>query len=140
MSHQVLFFCCMHTAIPNPLISSPTIFELMTQPKDTNPPWFSLTFNVTSAPPTYVTCQKNGSYVEFAALFREVTSSVYQTEGATIVSVVETVVTVFIGTRQPGVYSCAVSVFRSSGDLLNNVTSPEIVTSGYMHTKLDLNG
>lgn len=119
-----------HTATPDPFVSSPTLFELSAQQRDANPPWFSLAFNVTPAPPTFVTCQNDGNQVDVVYLSREVGAGVYQTEGATVVSATETEVTVTVVTREAGGYQCNVSVFRSSGDMLSNAVSMPLIISG----------
>ena len=124
--------CCFPvTAAPNPVISPSPLFTLRSQSRDTDPPEFTLSFNVIVAPPTYVTCQVGNTPVDVAFLSREVTAGLYlPPSNATPV----TNVTVTLRTRQAGNYTCTVSVFRSSmvatTESLTNATSDGVsVTS-----------
>ena len=118
-------------AVPNPIIGSPPVFNLPTQSRDTNPPQFTLSFNVMVAPPTYVSCQVDGISVDVAALSREVTAGQYLPSNTT--SPV-TDVTVTLRTRQAGEYQCTVSVFRASmtasTNNFTNVTSATVPVTG----------
>ena len=113
------------------MIGSASVFNLPIQSRDTDPPEFTLSFNVMVAPPTYVTCQVDGTSVDVADLSREVASGQYLPPSTT--SPV-TNITVRLKTREPGNYMCTVSVFRASmtttTNALNNVTSDSVLVTG----------
>ena len=98
-----------------------------TKPRDTDPPELLLSFNVMVAPPTYVTCQVGSTPVDVAVLSREVTAGLY--DPPSTASPV-TNVNVTLTTRQAGNYRCTVTVFRASGDNLNDTITPPISISG----------
>ena len=98
-----------------------------TKPRDTDPPELILSFNVSVAPPTYVTCQVDSTPVDVAVLSREVIAGEYLPPSTT--SPV-TNVTVTLRTRQAGNYQCTVSVFRASGSNLTNTSALPINISG----------
>ena len=108
-----------HTATPNPVLSEVS-FIPSTKPRDTDPPELILSFNVSVAPPTYVTCQVQSTPVDVAALSREVTAREYVPPNT---SSPVTNVNVTLRTRQAGNYQCTVSVFRASESDLSNVTT-----------------
>ena len=105
-------------------------FQLAMQPRYMDPPEFFLSFEVGVAPPTYVTCQIDGSPLDIAQLSREVTAGEYSTSGESIASSPVTNVTVTLRTRQAGNYQCTVSVFRASGTSLSEVNTSSISVSG----------
>ena len=70
-----------------------------------------MSFSVWVAPPTYVTCQVDGTPVEVVDFFREVTAGLYNPPSNT--SPVTNVI-VTLRTRQAGNYTCTVSVYRAS--------------------------
>ena len=116
-----------HAAVPNVTTGSELVFVLPSQSRGNDPPNFTLSFDVILAPPTYVTCQIDNTPVDVAVLSREVTAGEY-IPGHTDSPV--TNVTVTLRTRQAGNYACTVSVFRASGNDLNDVTSANVsVTS-----------
>ena len=113
------------TATPNPSVTKVS-FIPSTNTRDTNPPELILSFSVTVAPPTYVTCQVGSTPVDVAALFREVIATEYQ---PSIFVVPETYVKVTLRIKQSGNYQCSVSVYRASmtpntNALTNATTSP----------------
>ena len=113
-------------AIPNPKISAVSIIK-SAKPRDVDPPDLILTFNVSIAPPTYVTCQVGNTSVDVSTLSREVTASEYlppSTDSPV------TNVTITLRTRQAGNYQCTVSVFRASGDNLTDIQTPPIPITG----------
>ena len=117
--------CCVliAAAIPHPNVTELS-FIPSTKPRDTDPPEVILSFNVSVAPPTYVTCQVDGTPVDVAVLSHEVAASKYLPPST---ASPVTNVTVTLRTRQAGNYQCTVSVFRASmveGDT-NALTSPE---------------
>ena len=125
------------TAIPNPVIDSQPIFNLPTQSGDTDPPWFTLSFNVNVAPPTYVTCSldnnpfDSNTPVDVADLSRQVVAGQYLPPST---ASPVTTVTVTLRTRQTGNYWCTVSVFRASmvdtTNDLTDVTSATVFVTG----------
>ena len=124
--------CCLPiTAVPNPIIESPPVFNLPSQSRDTDPPYFTLSFNIMVAPPTYVTCQADGISVGVADVSREVTAGEYLPPSTT--SPV-TNVSVTLRTRQAGNYQCTVSVFRASMEgttnALTDATSDSVPVTG----------
>ena len=120
-------FLLFATAVPNPVVAEVS-FIPSTKPRDTDPPELILTFNVSVAPPTYVTCQVDDTPVDVAALSREVTAGEYIPSSTT--SPV-TNVTVTLRTRQAGNYQCTVSVFRASGTNLTDATTSPISITGW---------
>ena len=117
-----------HAARPNPVVMTVTFIQL-TKPRDTDPPEFIMFFNVSVAPPTYVTCQVSGTAVEVADLSREVSARLYLPPST---AAPVTTVTVTLRTRQAGNYQCIVSVFRASGSNLNDTTTAPIHISGWI--------
>ena len=115
------------TAVPNPIIGSVLVFGPPSQSRDTDPPEFTLSFAVSVAPPTYVTCQVDGIPVDVTDLSRQVTSGEYLPPNTD--SPVANV-TVTMKTRQAGDYMCTVSVFRSSGSNLIDATSDPVSVTG----------
>ena len=115
-----------HAAIPDPVVMEISSIP-STKQRDTDPPEVILSFTVSVAPPTYVTCQVGSTPVDVADLSREVTAGQYLPPNTT--SPV-TNVTVTLRTRQAGNYQCTVSVFRASGNDLANATTSPISISG----------
>ena len=118
------------TAIPNPRIKSAPVFNVPTQSRDTDLLEFTLSFSVMVAPPTYVTCQVDGTPVDVVELFREVhaTEDREYFPNSTTSPVTNVIVT--LRTRQPGNYQCTASVYRSSGSNLTNVSSALVPVTG----------
>ena len=118
------------TAIPNPSVTKVS-FIPSTKPKYTDPPELILSFSVTVAPPTYVTCQVDSTPVDVAILFREVIATEYQ---PSIFGIPETYVKVTLRTNQSGNYQCSVSAHRASmtptTNALTNATTLPISISG----------
>ena len=111
-------------------------FQLAMQPRYTDPPEFFLFFEVGVAPPTYVTCQVDGTPVDVADLSREVTSREYLPSST---DSPVTNVTVTLRTRQAGNYQCTVSVFRTSGKSLSDENTLPVCVSGehnIMHNRI----
>ena len=111
-------------ATPNPNISAVS-FIIPAKPRDT--PDLILTFSVSIAPPTYVTCQVDSIPVDISTLSHEVTDAEYLPSNTT--SPV-TNVALTLKARQAGNYQCTVSVFRASGDNLTDVQTPPISILG----------
>ena len=104
-------------------------------PRDTDPPELILSFDVSVAPPTYVTCQVGNTPVDVVVVSREVTAGQYLPPNTT--SPV-TSVNVTLRTRQAGNYQCTVSVFRASGSNVTNATTELINISGRKVTLTEL--
>ena len=117
-----------HTATPNPALSEVS-FIPSTNRRDADSPEITLSFNVSIAPPTYVTCQVDSTTVDIAVLSREVIAGEYLPTYLCSASPV-TNVTVALRTRQAGSYRCTVLVFRASGNDLTNATTSPISISG----------
>ena len=114
------------TAVSNFAVSE-VLFNLTTSERDADLPEFTLAFNVSVVPPTYVTCQVDSTPVNVTDLSREVTARLYITdEDPTDEDPTDPVtsVTVTLRTREAGNYQCNVSVFRASGDNLTKATLP----------------
>ena len=119
-------FLLFATAVPSPVVVEVS-FIPSSKPRDTDPPELILTFNVSVAPPTYITCQVGSTPVDIAVLSREVTAGEYIPLSTTLPV---TNVTVTLRTRQAGNYQCTVSVFRASGSNLTDNTTSSISISG----------
>ena len=114
------------TATPYPFRASAAMFNLPVQSRDTDPPEFTLRFSVTVVPPTYFTCQVNGTY-RYVDVFREVTAGLYNSSSnASPV----TNVTLTVRTRQAGYYQCTVEVFRASTSNTTVATSIGVLVTG----------
>ena len=126
VKNLLLLYSMQHAAIPNPMVTGVS-FIPSTKPRDADPSELILSFNVSVAPPTYVTCQVDGTPVDVADLSREVTSREYLPPSAAspVTSVIVT-----MRTRLPGNYQCTVSVFRASGTNLSDVATLPISISG----------
>ena len=98
-----------------------------TYPRDTDPPEITLSFNVSVAPPTHVTCLVDSTPVDVAVLSREVTDGLYLPPST---ASPVTSVNVTRRTRQAGNYECTVSVFRASGNNLTNAATSSVNISG----------
>ena len=109
------------TAIPNPVVTEIS-FIPSTMPRDTDPPELILSFNVSVAPPTYVTCQVGSTPVDVAVLSRKTIATEYLPPST---ASPVTNVTLTLRTRQAGNYHCNVSVYRANIVATNPVTSPE---------------
>ena len=124
-----IFHSLLHAAIPNPVVTEVS-FVSSNKPRDNDPPELVLSFNVTVAPPTYVTCQVDNTPVDVAILSREVTAGEYLPPST---ASPVTNVSVTLRTRQAGNYQCTVSVFRANGDNLTNATTSPISISGKIY-------
>ena len=122
----LLILCSLQHTAPNATVSEIS-FSPSPKPKDTEPPEIILSFSVSVAPPTYVFCEVNNTTVDVTVLSREVTAGEYLPPNTT--SPV-TNVNVTLRTRQAGNYQCTVSVFRASGNNLNDVTTSPISILG----------
>ena len=123
----------MHIYVFNPhdLIVAHSLSALTLIPseesRNSDPPELILSFDTFIAPPTYVTCQVDGTPVDVAVLSREVTARLYSPPNTT--SPV-TNVNVTLRTREPGNYRCTVSVYRSSGNNLTDVKTTPLSVLG----------
>ena len=86
-----------------PTIDGSTEFSLLSTSRDTDPPVFSLSFNVTNIPPSTVTCSVNGVMIDIPNedIDRDVTEAQYPDTSV--------LVTVTIRSRQSGIYQCSVT-------------------------------
>ena len=85
--------------VENLAIDGNTTFSFISTTRDANPPVFTLSFNVTTRPPTIVTCSVNGTLFEIADgdLKREVIKSI---------DPIQVLVTITFRMRQSGTYEC----------------------------------
>ena len=90
--------------------------------RDTNPPVFTLYFNVTSTPPTTVTCSVNGNIFN-------ITEKELNRVPETSTDPIGVAVTVTIRRREAGEYTCTVST-GSSIKSFPTATTPGINISG----------
>ena len=118
------------TAVPDPIVTEVS-FIPSTKPRDIDPPEFILSFDVSVAPPTYITCQVDSAPVDVAVLSREVTAGQYLPPST---ASPVTNVTVTLRSRQAGNYQCKVSVYRasitSSTNSVTDLTTVPITISG----------
>ena len=124
----------LHAALPNLVVTEISIIP-STKPRDNDPPEVILSFNVSVAPPTYVTCQVDSTPVDVAILSREVTAGEYLPPST---ASPVTNVAVALKTRQAGSYQCTVSVFRANGDNLPNATTSPISITGKIYNSIDI--
>ena len=141
-THYFCYYCTHYihyAAIPDPEVTDFT-FIPSAKPRDNDPPELIFSFNVSIAPPTYVTCQVDGTPVDVADLSREVTSALYLLPNT---ASPVTSVTVTLRTRQAGNYQCTVSVFRASMESstknLTNARTSLINISGKITMIYDVN-
>ena len=88
-------YTCMLCSIAAPVISGPMMFSLLST-RDVSPPLFTLSYTVTTRPPTTVTCTVNGAPLSINGLDR------------TVVKNISANVTVTISNRTSGSYQCTV--------------------------------
>ena len=84
--------------------------------RDTNPPVFTLSFNVSDGPPTNVTCRVVGSD-PFTIASSDLSRVIVDGPGSV------TQVTVTVRMRQAGTYQCTVSNARVTAGTINGVTA-----------------
>ena len=99
------------------MIENPMVFSLVSSSRDTDPPVFTLSFNVTNVPPQTVKCfVDNTVMVDIEYLDRQVIIA----EDA-----VRVLVTVTINSRQNGSYHCVVNA-SSAGSMVTSTDSLDI--------------
>lgn len=118
----VLSYWFSQTALPNPNIRSAVNLYKTYEQRDDYLSTFILNFDVTNAPPTYITCQVGNTSLDVTELSRQVIDAGYPP------SLVE--VNITLRTKKAGNYQCSIFVFRASGELLANVTTPPLAISG----------
>ena len=100
------------------MIENPMVFSLVSSSRDTDPPVFTLSFNVTNAPPQRVECFVNDTImVDIEYLDRQVIVAE---------DPVRVLVTVTINSRQSGSYHCVVNASSAGG--VNTSTDPLNIT------------
>ena len=90
-----------------------------------NPPTFSLSFNVSSGPPTYITCYINDSPVHDDSLERMIVNGSGSVTGVSVV----------ITGNQTGTYSCSVSNDRVLDGGIDGVTATNSTTTLTINSK-----
>ena len=128
-------FSLKRTASPNPNIEPASVnFYPPVYSRDRDPPEFTLSFAVTNAPPTNVTCAHASVDVELSSLSRRVLEGQYiVNENGTVEQTVKIEINVTLETRQAGDYQCTVSVFRANQPLvvpLMEATTPIVTVTG----------
>ena len=100
------------------------IFSLLST-KDTNPPVFTLYFNVTNTPPTTVTCSVNNNTFN-------ITEKDLNRVPEITVDPIRIGVTVTIKRREAGEYTCTIrtDISVSPASFLTTATTPGISISG----------
>ena len=89
------------------MIENPMVFSLVSSSRDTDPPVFTLSFNVINVPPQRVECFVNDTImVDIEYLDRKVIVAE---------DPVRVLVTVTINSRQSGSYHCAVNADSAGG-------------------------
>ena len=103
-------------ASDQPTTGRTTQFSLLSTSRDTDPPVFSLSFNVTNIPPSTVTCSVDGTMIDIPNedIDRDVTQAQYYSDLNYITNVL---VTVTIRSRQSGSYQC--NVIGTSASSMN---------------------
>ena len=98
--HKLLH--CMDILSGTPTVDRSTLFSLVSTSRDTDPPVFTLSFNVTTLPPSTVNCTVNGTMIDIPDedIDRCVTEAHYPD--------ITVLVTVSIRSRQPGTYQCTI--------------------------------
>ena len=101
-----------HSIIDGPDTDSTMQFSLLSPSRLATPPVFSLSFNVSDGPPTFVSCTVNGNGIstELSRVIVDGTGSI-------------TRVTVTIRLREAGNYQCTVSNERVTAGTINGVTA-----------------
>ena len=99
--------------------ADPTMqFSLLSTSRLATPPVFSLSFNVSDGPPTFVSCSVNGNGIS-TELSRVIVNGPGSVTG----------VTVTVRLREAGNYQCTVSNYRVTNGTINNVTAINGTTS-----------
>ncbi len=85
-----------------PTVGNSTLFSLVSTSRDTDPPVFTLSFNVTNLPPSTVTCTVSGTMIDIPDedIDRYVTEAQYPDTSV--------LVTVTIRSRQSGSCQCTI--------------------------------
>ena len=100
--HKLLH--CIYILSETPTVdrTQSTLLSLVSTSRDTDPPVFTLSFNVTTLPPSSVTCTVNGTMIDIPDedIDRYVTEAQYPRTSV--------LVTVTIRSRQSGSYQCTI--------------------------------
>ena len=113
MSNKVIIYI-LHYYIDGP-DTDPSMKLSLISTRDTNPPVFTLSFNVSDGPPTDVTCTDgtNPLTIDSSDLSRVIVNG----------SQSVTQVTVTVRMRQAGIYQCTVSNARVTNGTINGTTA-----------------
>ena len=107
-------------------ITRQTEFHLVSTSRDTDPPVFTLTFEVDRRPPTDVTCtvevDDGGGLVKSDISYTDLSREVLVSEDPISIQVIVT-----IGMRQGGTYQCSVSNDAPNG---NTATTQAVNVTG----------
>ncbi len=117
---DILLLQCMDIISETPVVGSSTLFSLVSTTRDTDPPVFTLSFNVTNLPPSTVTCTVNGTMIDIPDedIDRYVTEAQYPDTSVSV--------TVTIRSRQAGSYQCTIGGIISGN--METITDPLIIT------------
>ena len=110
----------LYSFLENPAIGNSTDFSLISTTRDTDPPVFTLSFNVTKRPPTSVSCTVNNSQfnIDHEDLKRNVINAIDHLQVLVIVTV---------RMRKPGIYQCTVTTGVAG---LTDATSMSVTVTG----------
>ena len=117
------------------VLSQALEFVPPSQPRDTDPPVYSLTFIVDDIPPTYITCLKDGANMNDSDVTREVINSLYMTTGKSV----SVRVKLTLKTRDAATYTCTVGFFKEVG-APNNPDIPEPNSVPELNTSITILG
>ena len=110
----------LYSFLENPAIGKSTDFSLISTSRDTDPPVFTLSFNVTKRPPKNISCTVNGSQfnIDNEDLKRNVINAT---------DLLKVLVIVTVRMRKPGIYQCTVTTGVA---VLNDATSMSVTVTG----------
>ena len=110
----------LYSFLENPDVGKKTDFSLISTTRDTDPPVFTLSFNVTKRPPTNISCSVNGSQfnIDDEDLKRNVINAI---------DPLQVLVIVTVRMRKPGIYQCTVTTGVA---VLNDAMSTSVTVTG----------
>ena len=118
------------------VLSQALEFVPPSQPRDTDPPVYSLTFIVDDIPPTYITCLKDGANMNDSDITREIINSLYMTTGKSV----SVRVKLTLKTRDAATYTCTVGFFKDIGVTENYYVPAEPNSVPELNTSISILG
>ena len=125
LSHALVYCCNLFQITPT--VGRDTLFTLVSTARDTDPPVFTLSFNVTGLPPSTVNCTVDGVMTDIADedIDRYVVAAQYPNTSV--------LVTVTVRSRQTGSYQCSVVGIAGNGINANATEAVKIIgTLGFI--------